>query len=468
MKRKGQRYDQASKKLLSDYEGMVNSGEISYLAEEDWLALIDYYVTNNELLLALQVSDKAIAQHIFSIELHIHHGRMLLANERISEVLDFLEEKSFLSPADPEFTLIKAQAFLQSGDEDTCQELLSQIKRDSDPDLLVEILLTETDLYERAQEFNLMFDSLQNILLHQSCNTEALERIWLCTELSGRYEDSIILHQKLLEKDSYSFQAWYNLGQAFFSEERYEEAAEAFEYAYLINDDFEFAYRDRGEALLLLSKYDEALKCYLDVKERFVPDADLYCKIGQCYAFLDQPELALEHFAVSLQMGNNEGEVHFHMGVCLGLMEKFESALDSLQKAIKTDPEREEFHLAIADIYFQLNKLEQASYHYQKAVDLAPDNHVAWLQYAGFLLLAYGEEAALEIIDEAMFYSDSAEFHYFKVVCLISAGKRQEAIISLMSLMDEYPNKADYMFEVMPELKNDSEVNAIIAGFSGQ
>ena len=464
MKRKGQRYAQASKQLLADYTEMLISGEVNYLSEEDWLQLVDYFVINNQLSEALAVSEKAIGQHGFSIELHIHHTRMLLANELTRQAIDFIEAKSFLSPNDPEFTLLKAQALLQDGDEESCQNLLAQIKKEADTDLLVEILLTETDLFEKTQEFNLMFDSLQNILLNQTGNNEALERIWLCTELSGRYEDSIILHQKLLEKDSFSFQAWYNLGQAFFSEDRYAEAAEAFEYAYLINDDFEFAYRDRGEALLLLSKYEEALKCYQDVKEKFVPDADLYCKIGQCYAFLDQHELALEHFAVSLQMGNTEGDVHFHMGVCLGLLEKFSSAITSLQKAIKLDPEREEFHLAIADIYFQQDNPEEAAQHYQKAVDLAPDNHLAWLQYAGFLLLAYGDEAALEIIEEAMFYSDSAEFHYFKVVCLIAAGKRQEAIINLMTLMDSHPNKAEYMYEVMPELKNDAEVNAIIAG----
>lgn len=464
MKRKGQRFDQASNQLLSDYETMLKTGDVSYLNEEEWLSLIDYFVVNNKLSDALKASKKAILQHTFSIELHLHHARMLLSNEYYSETIQFIEEKSFLSPNDPEFILLKAQALLHSGDDETCQLLLSEIKKDADPDLLIEILLTETDLYERTQEFNLMFDSLQNILLQQTNNNEALERIWLCTELSGRYEDSIILHQKLLEKDSYSFQAWYNLGQAYFSEERYEEAAEAFEYAYLINDDFEFAFRDRGEALLLLTKYDEALKCYQDVKERFVPDADLYCKIGQCYAFLDQHEIAIEHFAVSLQMGNVNGDVHFHMGVCLGLIERYKSAEESINKAISLDPDREEFHLALADLCFQQDKLEEAAQHYQKAVDLAPDNNLAWLQYAGFLLLAYGEEAAMEVVEEAMFYSDSAEFHYFKVVCLITAGKRQEAIINLMNLMDSCPEQADYMYEVMPELKNDAEVNAIITG----
>jgi tetratricopeptide (TPR) repeat protein len=330
--------------------------------------------------------------------------------------------------------------------------------------LLLDILISEADLFERTQEFNLMFDSLHNILLQAPNNTEALERIWLCTELSGRYEDSILLHQKILEIDSYSFQAWYNLGQAFYSEERYEEAANAFEYAYLINDDFEFAYRDRGEALLILGKYAEALKCYQDVKERFVPDADLYSKTGQCFAFLGQHELAIEHYATSLQMGNKEGDIHFHIGASLCYLEKYNSSKESFLKAIDINPDREEFYLALADVYYQCDEIELAIIQYQKAVDISPDHYIGWLQYASFLLLVYGEESAMEVIEEAFFYCDSPELHYLKVVCLISGGKRQDAILSLMQLMEECPEKAPYLFEVMPELKEDLEVKAILAG----
>lgn len=443
---------------------MLENGEINFLNEEDWLSLIDHFVINNRLAEALDVSLKAIEQHNFSIELHINHARMLLANEFYAEALLFTEDKAYLSPNDPEFTLVKAQAYLHTGEEDLCQQLISEIKKDADPDLLTDILLTETDLYEREQEFDMMFESLQNILLLQPGNTEALERIWLCTELSGRYEDSVLLHQKIIENDSFSYQAWYNLGQAYFSLEQYEEASEAFEYAYLINEDFEFAYRDRGESLLLLTQYEQALSCYQEVKERFVPDADLYCKLGQCYAFLEQPDLAIDHFSVSLQMGNTTGEVHLHLGVCLVTLEKYNSAEDSLHKAISLEPEREEYHLALADLYFQQENYEMAAISYQKAVDLAPENYLIWCQYAGFLLLTHGDEAAMEAIDEALFYSDSAELHYLKVVCLLSAGKRQEAIINLMKLMDMYPDQAEYVYEVMPDLKNDAEVTAIIAG----
>lgn len=464
MKRKGQRNEIVSQALIADYELMAQNGQINYLTEEDWLALIDYYIVDNNIEKALTISKTAIHQHSFSIELHIEHAKMLLANDKPGEALEFLEDKSFLSPNDPEFILGKAQAYCALNENMDALELLQQIKLVSDNELQEEVSLTEADIFEKAQEFNLMFDSLHNVLLNNPKHVEALERIWLCTELSGRYEDSIELHNKILEDDSYCYQAWYNLGQASYSLEQFEEAANAFEYAYLINEDFEFAYRDRGEALLELGRYDDALKCYTEVKERFVPDADLYYKIGQCYLYKAQPELALEYFAVSKQMGNLDHELHFHTALCLGQLKRFPAAIKSMEKSIELDPDREDYYLALADLFFQADNNDEALIHYQKAVDLAPDQVQSWLQFAGFLLVTYGDEAALETIDEAEFYCQSPELSYLRVVCMMASGKRQEAILKLMQLVDSFPDKATYLFEVMPELKDDSEVTAILAG----
>ena len=49
----------------------------------------------------------------------------------------------------------------------------------------------------------------------------------------------------------------------------YEEAIKAFEFAYLVQPDFIFAYRDCADALLTLGKFDEALSCLEDLLKVF-------------------------------------------------------------------------------------------------------------------------------------------------------------------------------------------------------
>ncbi len=449
--------------LVADYEGMRQKGNLSYLSEDHWLTLIEHYVGENFFNKALQASSVSIKQHSFSIELHLQHARMLLSSDKISEALNFISKYNYLSPNDPEFILLEAQCYNEMEDADEALVLLLGMEVPQDPDFMAEVYLSKADAFEKKQLFGSMFDALRDVLLVTPGNVEALERIWLCTEITGRYDESIELHRNIIDEDPFSHHAWYNLGQALLSLEELEEAAEALEYAYLINEDFEFAYRDRGEALLSAQRCEEAYACYLEVKERFVPDSDLYSKLGQCLCLLDKHEMAIEHLNVALQMGSVDAEVHYFMGVSLAQIDKVESAKDSFQKAIQMDEDREDFHLALADTFFQLGKLIEAKAHFQKAIDIGPDEKDTWLQFALFEFMAHGEEEALNVIEEALFYVDAPHLYYLKVVCLLSAGKRQEAILELMQVLEDAPETRSFLLELMPDLRTDHEVMELLA-----
>ena len=89
------------------------------------------------------------------------------------------------------------------------------------------------------EDYNKMFESLQNALVADLNCEEALERIWLCTELANKYKESAVLHNQILDKNAYSYLAWYNLGHAYNGLKMNKEAIEAFEFSYVIRENFE-------------------------------------------------------------------------------------------------------------------------------------------------------------------------------------------------------------------------------------
>ena len=159
------------------------------------------------------------------------------------------------------------------------EEVLSFFQNDEKIDLLFEL----ADVYDDYEEFDKVFDCLCLILELEPANEEALYKICFWTDFTGRNEESIRLHQKLIDDQPYSELAWFNLGSAYQGLKLYEKAIDAYQYAVVINEKFDYAYRNIGDAYIRLRKYKEAIEVLEKVGEITRPEEVIYEAIGHCY-----------------------------------------------------------------------------------------------------------------------------------------------------------------------------------------
>src|SRR5690606_12420665 len=131
------------------------------------------------------------------------------------------------------------------------------------------IYLSKALIYESIKQYQSMFGALKKSVFSNPENAEALERVWFCVEMTQEHDESIRFHKKFINNNTYSYIAWYNLGYAFSAKGNYKHARDAFEYAFIINDKFEFAYRECAECCIKLKKYKQALRCYDEFLEYF-------------------------------------------------------------------------------------------------------------------------------------------------------------------------------------------------------
>src|SRR5690606_22624009 len=134
---------------------------------------------------------------------------------------------------------------------------------------LVDIALCEAYLYEKQKQYEKMFEALKEALRIDPSNEEALEKIWWSVENCKMYDESIVFHKELLDRDAYSYLAWFNLGQGHSCNGDYEEAIEAMEYSFLINPDFELGYLECAETCIQIGKYEQALRIYRELIDNF-------------------------------------------------------------------------------------------------------------------------------------------------------------------------------------------------------
>ena len=343
--------------LVNRYELMDANDSVEFLDERSFNLLIKYYEKEDQKDKALSVIDNAITQHSYSVDFFIQKAQLLLGISRVKEALDALERARVFAPNDLGITLLRADALSRMGECDDALELLEGIKNHVSRTESAVVYIAEASIYEYQEDYNNMYYALQDAILADPSNQEALERMWICVELSEKYNESKDLHQELIDENPYCYLSWYNLGQAYFHLDDLYEAMEAYEYAFVINEKFEFAIRDYAEVCLLLEKYNRALECYKLALEHFRPDADLFTKIGFCFEGLGNFDRAKHFYNKAARLEPENSYIYFRRGEVYRKEESNISAIKSFEKAIELNPRKEEYYASLANTYATVDDL---------------------------------------------------------------------------------------------------------------
>lgn len=451
--------------LVTDYEALREQGQEVVWEEKALAQVIEYYERENQLPRAIEATNYAIKTFAYSADFYLKKAQLLIDNQEEALALKVLEEASNLAPYDPEVGILRAEALCQMGLQEEALDLLEMLKTDADSATLANIYVCEAAVHESSEEYEQMYYALKEALQENPRHEEALEKLWLCVEATRKYGESIALHQEVIEADPYSYLAWYNLGHAHAYLGNYKEAIESYEYAFLTNEKFEFAYRDCAEMCFEVKQYRKALQCYEDILERFESDSEVYFCMGQCYQQLEDYTGARANYAKALNLDPYNDEILFCIGECYARAGKWKSAVKAFKKAIDIEDFREEYYAAIAEAYAELGEAEQAETNFKKAVEIAPDQIEYWMQYTGFLIETDRVEEALDVLHEAEDYSTGAELLYCRIACLFALGRRQEALYWLGEALEEDFEMHEALFEVLPSLRTDADVINIISGY---
>ena len=455
------------KSLISEYEAMSQKGTVGFYEKTVFLDLITYYENDHNFKCAIKVCDLAFSQHVSSIEFLLQKSRFLLDLENPEEAIECLDKALVFSPNNLEMHLLRVEAFIQlyefAGANEMLKELYYQFRENDEAQ--AQILYLRTKIYEAKGQFDKMFFTLKKALQKSPNHPIILNKVWFSVEMSGLYEESVELHLEMIEHDPYSYLAWYNLGHAYFCLEKYLESAEAFEYVFIINKEFDLAYKDGAEAFLMNHNYAKALECYDEYLEVSEPDSDIYVKIGFCHRNLKDIETAKVYFLKAIDLNPCCSLAYFQMGECYMMQEKWDTAIYFYNQAIEMDCGKEEYLIAIAEAYFKNKNIQQAKEFFERATELAPELSKYWAQYAAFMMQMGDSEAAVSILEEAKNYSAGTELLYCKVACLFAMSKREEALQTLGEALQENASMLEALFTYSPGLEDDSEVRAIIKAF---
>jgi len=450
--------------LISQYERHNKLGSMPSFGENEYLSLLDHYEQENNIENALNIIDQAISQHKTSGLLHLRKARLLLYIKEIDKVFESLNRAEMFGYSNFEISLMRVQAHCAKEEYSVAKELLAnmKIKCFHIPEQISQVNSMEAFVFDRTGEYDRMFEALKDAILEDPKNLDALSRVYHCVSMSQKFEESAILHRKVVDIEPYSFMAWFNLAHACYAIGEYKEALEAFDYAIVINDKFELAYLDYAEFCYSLHMWDKALPLYLKLLELIDADEELLCRIGECLERLGEYEKAKLYLYRALALNPKAPETYFHIGQCYAQQGIWESSLHFYKQAAKLSPERDDYLAALAKNHVQLGFPMRAIPLFKKAMTLGPEIGSYWSGLAQIFISRNKINAALELLEEANEHTYSADLLYVQAACQFIKKDKTTAMDTLREgLLEDY-NLHQLLFDICPNLKEDKDVKAII------
>jgi tetratricopeptide (TPR) repeat protein len=450
--------------LVHQYESLLSEGKSIYFESDNFQDLIDYYEEQFDYNKALQVVNYALVHYSFSAVFHIRKAQLLLEEDSIDEANDALKIAKLYEPNNIDVYLTEVEILHQSEKYEESLDLLERAVEFSDKEDLEDIYLLQASVFESMDDYHSAFNSLVKVVKINPFNELAFSRLWMCMELTEAYERGVSVNLEIIDESPYSYWAWYNLGHAYTHLGNDDKAFEAYDYAIVINESFEFAYRDAIACLFRLEKFEFAKQYIEDYKKQFDLDTEVLVWEGECYEYSGNYEKARGYYADALKLDSLDGRVLYRIGVTYANQENWILAQNAFEQACRINNNSEEFCIALAEVYHQSNQVKLAEVFFKKAIELAPEEDVAWLSYLEFLIRQKDFDTAIDLLPEAKKFCGDILLDLFEVVILILSGKRQLGLINLMLLMED-KIEIDRIFEIAPELKTDPEVNALISSF---
>ncbi|HET9429881.1 MAG TPA: hypothetical protein VFO70_01835, partial [Chitinophagaceae bacterium] len=203
------------REILKRYDNLKNGRQQSFIEEDAFEKIIDHFQEKEDLTRASEAADFAIEQYPYSASILIKKADILLSSRNYKKALDILERAELLDKGDINLFILKTDAYLALDQQEKAVVLLEEALVSFEGEERLELLFELADVYDDYEEFDKVFDCLKLILEEDPNNEEALYKICFWTDFTGRNEESIRIHQHIINEYPYNELAWFNLGASF-------------------------------------------------------------------------------------------------------------------------------------------------------------------------------------------------------------------------------------------------------------
>ena len=454
------------RQLIRQFQNLRSGRGNSFLEEDAFEKIVDYFDDIEDMSQALEAVEMGIEQYPYSSMLNIKKADLLIATRRYHDALEVLNHAELLDSNDINLYILKTDVYLALDQQEKAVDLLENALSLFEGQERIEMLFELADVYDDYEEFDKIFDCLKLILEQEPTNEEALYKICFWTDFTGRNEESIKLHQQIIEDHPYSELAWFNLGAGFQGLKLYEKSIDAYKYAVAIDEKFDYAFRNMGDAYIRLRKYKDAIEALERVLELSRPEDVIYEAIGHCYDRLKNYAQARFYYRKASHLNQEDSKLYFKIA-CTYINEgQWNTAVKQLQTALQIHRLQPEYNLAMGECKMQMGEFREAIQYFSNVVAQRPKNISSWEALIRCLYIGEYYDEAVEQVDAAIRHTDNKPiFTFYLSAIYFAMGRSKEGLVQLENGMNKAPRLLKKLIDLNPSILQHQQVVDVVARY---
>lgn len=454
------------KELILRYHNLKQGRANAYIEEDDFERIIEHFDEQDEIGEAIQAANMALDQYPFSALLMIKKADLLLATRKYKEALALLDTAALYDHKDMNLFILKTDAYLALDKPEQAIVLLQEALHLFEGVERTELLFELADVYDDHEAFDKVFDCLQLVLEDDPMNEEALYKICFWTDFTGRNEESIALHKRIIDEQPYNALAWFNLAAAYQGLKLHEKAIDAYQYAIVIDEKFDYAYRNMGDAYLRIRKYREAIEALEKVLELSRPEDVIYEAIGHCYHRMKNYAQARFHYKKAVHLNPDDSRLYQKIATTYMQEGQWEQAIKQLEHALRIHKHINEYSILLGECFMHLGQYKEAAVYFGTVVKNKPKQIAGWESLIKCLVANEQLELALEQTELAYISTaGKVVFIFYRSAILYRMQKQSEALLQLEMALSKSSNLVNKLTKFYPEMMQDAKVAELISNY---
>ena len=434
---------------------------IQHLSLDEYLEIIDIIWSNHSFSIASHVIDYAISKFPDNIDLIECKIQNLIYEKDYRSAFYFLKDyaSDFLLPFDAK--IIELEIYFKLNQFEKAGLLIENILPSSDEQESMVILYKGLIELQAQNTYSAIEYFKESVLLWPE-NQKAQTQVSKLMLNNKTLEENEAFIDTVLNLNPFAYQFWYCKGKIYNNKGAYQDALEAFDFAYVSCEKYLPAIEAKLELFLEAERYEYALQELIIIIEDFEPSVYHYIKTASCFRYLGKSDKARQILHFALEIYPLEEDLFYELSLIEVDEDDYSLALEFVLQAININDANEDFHTAAAMIYERLDQYVLAEEHLKESLSLDDTKEENWLKLCTYSFDIGDYETCLQVISESKEHIYSNKIEVLEAAIYFEKDERSTAFDILNKVIEEDIRSVNEIFMYIPTLENDVEINALL------